>query len=92
MDVGLVGPAAEAALEGRGVGVLQGSLRAVALQAQGLQFLDLAPKRLVHRDHVVELTGSQPHGRPAELAQPALHCQDLLPVLRQLPLRFQELS
>ena len=57
-----------------------------------LQLLDLAPEGLVHRDHVVELACAQPHERPAELAQPALRRQDLLPVLRQLPLRFQELK
>ena len=73
------------------MGILQSSLGALAIQAEGLELLDLAPEGLVHRDHVVELAGAQPHGRFAELAQPALRRQNLLPVLRQLPLRFQEL-
>ncbi|CAE7524491.1 pfh1, partial [Symbiodinium microadriaticum] len=82
--VGLAGSGAEAALQRRGLGVLQARLQPVALVAERLEIVDLPAERGAHRHHVVELAGAQRHGRAAELARAALRGQDLLPLLRHL--------
>ena len=60
--------------------------------AERLELLDLPAERGAHRHHVVELAGAQRDGRAAELAHAALRGQDLLALLRHLPLRPEQVQ
>ena len=60
--------------------------------AERLELLDLPAEGGAHRHHVVELAGAERDGRAAQLAGAALRGQDLLPLLRHLALRPEQVQ
>ena len=60
--------------------------------AERLELLDLPAEGGAHRHHVVELAGAERDGRATQFAGAALGGQDLLPLLRHLALRPEQMQ